>query len=73
MTAPSNSYPYIDSCPHQWIPVEYTVGKITWNDGRRFIDWKNSNIINAHRLKVTKLYCPLCDTFINVPSDAKDE
>lgn len=65
MSQPSN-------CHHVWIPVEFIAGCRRYQDDKVTIDW-SSNIINAHYLKVTKLYCPKCQTFVSVPSDASDK
>lgn len=59
-------------CLHQWIPVEFIAGCRRYQDDSVTIDW-TSNIINAHYLRVTKLYCPKCNTFVMLPSDASDK
>jgi hypothetical protein len=69
----SSPSPPCDYFGHRWIPVEFTMGRKTFNAGNLFIEWGETNVINAHRIRVTKLYCPNCDSFINVPSDASDK
>jgi len=59
-------------CSHQWIPVEYEAGCRRFHNHSMTMDW-SSNMINAHKIHVTKLYCPKCNSFCNVPSSASDK
>jgi hypothetical protein len=62
-------------CPHRsLVPYEQVAGKRAFSQKpfREYIDW-TSNIINSHYLRVTKYYCPACESIIPAPSDAKDE
>ena len=62
-----------DTCAHdRVIPYEYDFATIKYNDhGRHYKDW-TSNIINANRMRVVKLFCLDCKTILQLPSDAKD-
>jgi len=57
------------TCPHRnLVPLELQPGKLFSSeevDGDR-IDW-SANIINAHRLRVTKYLCTQCREFVEIP------
>lgn len=61
-----------EPCQHIWIPVEYEAGCRRYHNDMMSMDW-SVNIINAHRLRVTKLFCPQCTRFLVVPSSALDK
>ena len=62
----------IPDCNHPTLlPLEYQAGKRTWQDGNWYIDW-TANIINAHLIRVSKYWCPDCDSIIQPPSDTPD-
>lgn len=61
-----------ETCNHVWIPVEYVAGARRYQQDQVTKDW-SSNIINAHYLRVTKLWCPRCNRFLQVPSDARNK
>lgn len=54
------------------IPIEHIYGRRCYNNSGLYIDW-NSNMINAHVSRVTKLYCPTCGCQFNLSSDAEDK
>jgi hypothetical protein len=60
---------------HQWIPIEWQAGARRYNDRggvtTQSVDW-SSNVINAHYLKATKIYCPECGAIRAIPSTADD-
>jgi len=60
------------TCNHSWIPIEWIAGKRVYEQNSMYKDW-TSNIINAHLLRATKLFCPLCGEQRDVPGDEKDE
>jgi len=68
---PQKSWNPADSCPHQWLPVQYQAGVRRYQNDRMTIDW-TSNVINAHYFRVLKVWCPLCGQFLDVPSTASD-
>lgn len=61
-----------EDCSHQWVPIEFLAGKRVYQADSMYIDW-TANIINAHILRVTKLYCAKCDSQREVPSDSQDK
>lgn len=64
--------PVQQTCKHRWIPIEYVAGCRRYQNDQVTTDW-SCNIINAHYLRVVKLFCVECQTFIPVPSDASDK
>lgn len=53
-------------CNHpRLVPIEYQAGRRCYSGNTMYIDYM-SNIINAHILRVTKLYCPDCNSIIEI-------
>ena len=63
------------SCRHKYlVPLEIRAGKRCFNAENQaydYMDW-TSTLVSAHRLRVTKFYCPDCGEIISVPLTKPD-
>lgn len=69
-----NNTPNTDKskCNHRYLlGLEFVAGKRVFRGNAVYIDW-TSNLVNAHMMKVTKYWCPKCNTIIIPPNYEKD-
>lgn len=53
------------------VPIEYLAGKRCYSGHSTFIDYE-SNVINAHVMRVSKLMCVDCQRVFDVPLVKED-
>lgn len=74
VTAPVKPASSVRPCPHAYIPVEYVGGIRVNAQTTNLLVFGKAQLHSCTHLRVSKLYCPLCKTFLDLPySENVDE